>query len=156
MATSGNRPKWRQTINHRTQRFLRASQKAMKGRKPIAQGAAKRNPGSIPVTSPSPERAEARQNSQWQPSATARNGGRPITTELDAFWRQRMLADGPPGLWEVAPGRGRKPRAGLAAKVIEATLSTKPKGQTHWSSRGMAREQGVHHSTVARVPVKKP
>jgi transposase len=67
------------------------------------------------------------------------------------LWRQRMLADGPSGLWEVAPGRGRKPRADLAAKLIEATLSTKPKGQTHWSSRGMAREQGVHHSTVARV-----
>ena len=67
------------------------------------------------------------------------------------LWRIRMLADGPSGLWEVAPGRGRKPQAGLAAKIIEATLTTKPKGQTHWSSRGMAREQGVHHSTVARV-----
>ena len=49
------------------------------------------------------------------------------------LWRQRMLADGPSGLWEVAPGRGRKPRAGLAARLIEATLSTKPRGQTHWS-----------------------
>ena len=67
------------------------------------------------------------------------------------LWRERMMSHGPSGLWEVAPGRGRKPRAGLAAKVIEATLSTKPKGQTHWSSRGMAREQGIHHSTVARV-----
>ena len=67
------------------------------------------------------------------------------------LWRIRMLTDGPSGLWEVAPGRGRKPQAGLAAKITEATLTTKPKGQTHWSSRGMAREQGVHHSTVARV-----
>jgi len=50
------------------------------------------------------------------------------------LWRQRMLSDGPSGLWEVAPGRRRKPRAGLAAKVIEATLSTKPTGQTHWIS----------------------
>jgi len=67
------------------------------------------------------------------------------------LWRQRLLEDGPSGLWEVSTGRGRKPRAGLAAKVIEATLTTKPKGHTHWSSRQMAREQGVHHSTVARV-----
>jgi transposase len=67
------------------------------------------------------------------------------------LWRQRVLADGPSGLWEVAAGRGRKPQAGLAAKIIEATLATKPKGQTHWSSRQMARQQGVHHSTVARV-----
>jgi len=80
-----------------------------------------------------------------------------IAAELDInrhtcrLWRQRMLEDGPNGLWEVAPGRGRKPRAGLAAKIIKATLATKPEGQTHWSSRGMARQQGVHHSTVARV-----
>lgn len=67
------------------------------------------------------------------------------------LWRQRMLADGPSGLWEVAAGRGRKPQAGLAAKIIEETLTTKPKGQTHWSSREMAKRQGVHHSTVARV-----
>lgn len=67
------------------------------------------------------------------------------------LWRQRMLAEGPSGHLEVAPGRGRKPQAGLAAKLIEATLPTKPKGQTHWSSREMAREQGVHHSTAARV-----
>jgi transposase len=67
------------------------------------------------------------------------------------LWRQRMLGDGPSALWEIAAGRGRKPQAGLAAKIIEATLSSKPRGQTHWSSREMAREQGVHHSTVARV-----
>lgn len=67
------------------------------------------------------------------------------------LWRLRMLADGPSSLWEVAEGRGRKPQAGLAARIIEATLATKPEGQTHWSSREMARQQGVHHSTVARV-----
>ena len=67
------------------------------------------------------------------------------------LWRQRMLTDGPKGLWEVAAGRGRKPQAGLAEKIIEATLAMKPEGQTHWSSREMARQQGVHHSTVARI-----
>ncbi len=64
------------------------------------------------------------------------------------LWRKRMLADGPSGLWEVAAGRGRKPQAGLAAKIIEATLTTKPKGETHWSSRAMAQQQGVHHSML--------
>lgn len=67
------------------------------------------------------------------------------------LWRQRMLAEGPASLWEIAAGRGRRPQLGLAAKIIKATLAKKPKGQTHWSSRAMAREQGVHHSTVARV-----
>ena len=62
-----------------------------------------------------------------------------------------MVSDGPSSLWEVAEGRGRKPQEGLAAKIIEARLATKPAGQTHWSNREMARQQGVHHSTVARI-----
>jgi hypothetical protein len=39
----------------------------------------------------------------------------------------------------------------LAARIVEKTLQSKPRGQTHWSSRQMARSIGVHHSTVARV-----
>lgn len=70
------------------------------------------------------------------------------TAEL---WRDRFREDGPDALWEIAPGRGRKPRAGLAARIVEKTLQSKPRGQTHWSSRQMARSIGVHHSTVARV-----
>jgi len=60
------------------------------------------------------------------------------------LWRQCMLGDGPNGLWEVALGLGRKPKAGLAAKIIQATQVTKPKGQTHWSGREMARQQLQH------------
>jgi transposase len=67
------------------------------------------------------------------------------------LWRQRYAKEGPESLWEIKAGRGRKARPTLAAKIIEATLQTKPRGQTHWSSRLMAREQKVHHSTVARV-----
>jgi transposase len=67
------------------------------------------------------------------------------------LWRQRMVSEGPSALWEVAPGRGRKPQSGLAASILETTLKTKPKGQTHWSSRVLAKEKGVHHSTIARV-----
>lgn len=67
------------------------------------------------------------------------------------LWRQRLLADGVESLWEVAPGRGRKPQAGLAARIIKKTLTEKPSGQTHWSSRELAREEAVHHSTVARI-----
>lgn len=70
------------------------------------------------------------------------------TAEL---WRNRFIERGPDALWEIAPGRGRKPRAGLAARIVEKTLQSKPRGQTHWSSRRMARSLGVHHSTVARV-----
>ena len=70
------------------------------------------------------------------------------TAEL---WRDRFREHGPDALREIAPGRGRKHQAGLAARIIEKTLQSKPRGQTHWSSRQMARDLGVHHSTVARV-----
>jgi transposase len=67
------------------------------------------------------------------------------------LWRERFTAEGLEGLWEVAEGRGRKPRHGLAERIIEATVQSKPKGQTHWSSRTMAQAQGVHASTVQRI-----
>ena len=70
------------------------------------------------------------------------------TAEL---WRNRFRESGPDTLWEIAPGRGRKPCAGLAARIVEKTLQSKPRGQTHWSSRQMAHNLSVHHSTVARV-----
>jgi transposase len=67
------------------------------------------------------------------------------------LWRERFMAEGPDGLWEVAEGRGRKPEPGLAQRIVKATLETKPRGQTHWSTRTMAEEQGVDQSTVHRI-----
>jgi transposase len=67
------------------------------------------------------------------------------------LWRQRFAAAGPDSLWEVAEGRGRKPRSGLAQKIVEATVGSRPPGQTHWSTRTLAKAQGVHPSTVARI-----
>ncbi len=67
------------------------------------------------------------------------------------LWRERFTAEGPEGLWEVAQGRGRKPEPGLAERIVKATLESKPEGQTHWSTRTMAEEQGVDQSTVHRI-----
>ena len=67
------------------------------------------------------------------------------------LWRQRFVAGGPESLWEVAEGRGRKPQPGLAQKIVEATVRSKPAGQTHWSTRTMAKAQGVDPSTVCRI-----
>src|SRR5215813_7513887 len=67
------------------------------------------------------------------------------------LWRERFVGSGLDSLWEIEPGRGRKVQLGLAQRIIEATLHTKPKGQTHWSTRELAKEQGVHPSTVARI-----
>jgi transposase len=69
------------------------------------------------------------------------------------LWRERFLQEGLEGLWEIAPGRGRKATysADRVKAVIDATLQTKPKGQTHWSCRLMAASQGVSKSTVSNL-----
>ena len=66
------------------------------------------------------------------------------------LWRSRFSEKRLEGLWEIAPGRGRKPIYDIdkIAAVVEATLQTKPAGMTHWSCRTMAQSQGVSKSTV--------
>ncbi|HEY6309023.1 MAG TPA: IS630 family transposase [Candidatus Angelobacter sp.] len=68
-------------------------------------------------------------------------------------WRTRVAPKGPEGLWQVAPGRGRKPTYGpeKIKALLDATLQTKPAGMTHWSCRLMAKAQGVSKSTVSNV-----
>lgn len=72
------------------------------------------------------------------------------TVEL---WRARVRESGIGQVWEIAPGRGRKPRfdQGKRDAIINATLQSKPKGMTQWSCRLMARAQGVSSSTVNRL-----
>jgi transposase len=69
------------------------------------------------------------------------------------LWRARFQQDGPDGLWEVAPGRGRKPVYGpdKIQAIVDATLRTKPKGMTQWSCRLLAAEQGVSKSTINSI-----
>jgi transposase len=67
------------------------------------------------------------------------------------LWRERFATGGPPALWKVAPGRGRKADGPRQQRIVEATTTRKPKGQTHWSARTLARDQGVSHATVLRV-----
>jgi len=69
------------------------------------------------------------------------------------LWRSRFCERRLEGLWEIAPGRGRKPAYDLdkIAAVVKATLQTKPPGMTHWSCRTMARSQGLGKSTVNKI-----
>ena len=69
------------------------------------------------------------------------------------LWRKRVAEQGVKSVWEVAPGRGRKPVYGAdkVQAVVDATLQTKPKGMTHWSCRLMAKSQGVSKSTVSAM-----
>jgi transposase len=70
-----------------------------------------------------------------------------------ALWRRRVREEGIGCVWEIAPGRGRKARYGAeaVARWVEATLHTKPTGSTHWSTRTLARAQGVSKNTIHRV-----
>lgn len=69
------------------------------------------------------------------------------------LWRKRVHDGGIGEVWNIAPGRGRKPRYDQAKQdeIIRATLQSKPKGQTQWSCRSMAEEQGVSKNTVNRL-----
>src|SRR5712671_4684650 len=76
-----------------------------------------------------------------------------VNRHTPALWRKRFQTQGLDGVWEIQPGRGRKPSHDEAkvAAIVAATLQTKPKGSTHWSCRTMARAQKVSPSTINRV-----
>jgi transposase len=76
-----------------------------------------------------------------------------VRRETAALWRRRVREQGIGCVWEIAAGRGRKPRyaAPSVSQWVEATLQTKPAGATHWSTRSLARAQGVSKSTIHRV-----
>lgn len=76
-----------------------------------------------------------------------------INPKTVTLWRDRFVEAGAEALWEIAPGRGRKPTYGAAKikKIVQATLSSRPKGMTQWSCRQMAQAQGVSKSTVSNI-----
>jgi transposase len=69
------------------------------------------------------------------------------------LWRQRFLALRTSGLEKDAPRPGRIPRIEqqTVTAIIEATLHTKPLNATHWSTRSMAKAQGVSEATIRRI-----
>ena len=85
------------------------------------------------------------------------------------LWRRRFHEGGVDALTHIAPGRGRRPTytaervaqiveattrtkpRGRVAQIVEATTRTKPRGATHWSTRTMAKAQGLSKDTVQRI-----
>ncbi len=69
------------------------------------------------------------------------------------LWRQRYTEAGLAGLLRDAPRPGRQPRISPAKvqAIVETTLHTTPRNATHWSTRTMAKEQGVSEATVRRI-----
>jgi transposase len=68
------------------------------------------------------------------------------------LWRTRFR-QGLQSLWEIAPGRGRRPTYGAEKiqEIIATTLQSKPKGRTQWSCRSLAERSGVSKSTVSNI-----
>jgi transposase len=87
---------------------------------------------------------------ETEAAVTAKLGVNRKTVRL---WRKRFVAEGLNSLWEIAPGRGRKATYGpdRIKAVIDATLQSKPEGNTHWSCRLMAASQGISKSTVSNL-----
>jgi transposase len=70
------------------------------------------------------------------------------------LWRERFLALRLTGLEKDAPRPGREPRVSLRkirAVGVEATLHSPPPNATHWSTRSMAKAQGLRQATVYRI-----
>jgi transposase len=70
-----------------------------------------------------------------------------------ALWRRRVREQGIGCVWEIASGRGRKVSYGVerVAEMVAATLQTKPAGLTHWSTRTLAKAEGVSKNTIHRL-----
>src|SRR5213593_4889438 len=66
--------------------------------------------------------------------------------------RRRFAEEGLPGLHE-RPRSGRPPTitARQRARVVALTLKPPGHGRTHWTTRDLARESGLSHSTVHRL-----
>ncbi|MHB1377123.1 MAG: IS630 family transposase [Candidatus Humimicrobiaceae bacterium] len=69
------------------------------------------------------------------------------------LWRSRFLSLRLLGLKKDAPRPGRIPKISQAKikAVIEATLNKTPSNATHWSTRSMAKAQGISEATVRRI-----
>jgi len=84
-------------------------------------------------------------------NAIAKGLGTSRTTVI--LWRRRFRENGCSGISSDAPHgvSTRRLDTGKEKAIVEATLHTKPPDATHWSTRSMARSQGVGKSTVQRI-----
>jgi transposase len=69
------------------------------------------------------------------------------------LWRERFLTLRLAGLEKDAPRPGRIPSIPekKVRAIVEATLHGKPPNATHWSTRSMAKAQGLSQATIRRI-----
>ena len=67
-------------------------------------------------------------------------------------WRSRFLKARLEGLYdEPRPGAPRKVSDDQVEKVVIQTLESAPRGQTHWSTRGLANASETSRMTISRI-----
>jgi transposase len=67
-------------------------------------------------------------------------------------WHRRFLQARLEGLYdEPRPGAPRKVTDQEVEQVIIQTLETTPRGETHWSTRGLAKATGLSRMTISRI-----
>jgi transposase len=69
------------------------------------------------------------------------------------YWVRRYVTHGVSGVVRDAsrPGRKKRLTPERVAAIVNATLTTTPPGRTHWSTRSMARAQGVNEKTIRNI-----
>jgi transposase len=104
-----------------------------------------------------PQRIALRARIILQAAAGVANSG--IAKELGIsrptvlLWRKRFARAGVSEIMADAPRPGRKQALSpeKIQAVVEATLHSRPLGQTHWSVREMAKAQGISRMSVQRI-----
>ena len=67
-------------------------------------------------------------------------------------WRSRFLRARLEGLYdEPRPGAPRQVTDDQVERVVIQTLESTPRGETHWSTRGLAKATGLSRMTISRI-----
>ncbi len=76
-----------------------------------------------------------------------------VMPRIVALWRRRFLELGLEGLVKDAPRSGRRPSltAEKVQAIIRRTIEETPRNATHWSTRSMAKAEGVSEKTIRRI-----
>ena len=85
------------------------------------------------------------------PSAVARTLH--VSRMTVRLWARRFVTNGVPGVLREAsrPGRRKQLSPAKVQAIVDATLTTRPPAGTHWSSRRLAKAQGVSDGTIRKI-----
>jgi len=74
------------------------------------------------------------------------------STGMVGKWRARFLKARLEGLYdEPRPGAPRSVTDAQVEQVVIQTLENTPRGETHWSTRGLAKATGLSRMTISRI-----